>query len=275
MTYRTAVHVITICTFLGLTVPAWGQGVLENPQPLTIESGIGVVSGWHCNANLIEIQFDSFDRLEAAYGTARGDTQATCGDTNNGYGLLWNYNLLGTGQHTVRAFADGVEFASATFTVVTLGQEFVRGASATASTSLFEIGQEVRLQWQESKQNFVIIETESFDPTQLLASLVGTYSGTWTSASGTGGALSVTFAQSGSDLLPVVTFTLTNTGCAESGMVTGINFGEAIFDGQLSDGSLLRFSSRGTDDVQAFGGSFSINTGACTNTEGVFTIVKQ
>jgi hypothetical protein len=44
-----------------------------------------------------------------------------------GQGMLWNWNLLGAGQHTVRVLADGVEFDSATFEVNTLGEEFVTG----------------------------------------------------------------------------------------------------------------------------------------------------
>ena len=51
------------------------------------------------------------------------------GRADVGFGLLFNWNLLGDGEHTVRALADGVEFARATFTVTTLGDEFVRGAS--------------------------------------------------------------------------------------------------------------------------------------------------
>ena len=53
-----------------------------------------------------------------------------CGDSNNGFGLLFNWNLLGDGPHTIRALADGVEFRQATFTVTTLGgEEFVRGVT--------------------------------------------------------------------------------------------------------------------------------------------------
>ena len=37
-----------------------------------------------------------------------------CGDSNNGFGLLFNWNLLGNGDHTIRALADGVELGRAT-----------------------------------------------------------------------------------------------------------------------------------------------------------------
>ena len=90
--------------------------ILENPQPGAFVSGIGAISGWVCDADKIEIEFnnDAANRWQAGYGTLREDTYGVCGDTNNGFGLLYNWNNLGDGIHTVRAFADGVEFASST-----------------------------------------------------------------------------------------------------------------------------------------------------------------
>src|SRR5262249_41204408 len=84
----------------GLPQTVWAQAKLENPQPGSFQSGIGVVSGWVCDAKQITLVFDDVHTFPAAYGTARGDTQSTCGDTNNGFGLLVNWNLLGNGQHT-------------------------------------------------------------------------------------------------------------------------------------------------------------------------------
>jgi hypothetical protein len=62
---------------LGLACPAWlwAQATLENPQPDSFQSGAGVVSGWVCEATLIEIVFDDTSTFEAAYGTSRLDTQ--------------------------------------------------------------------------------------------------------------------------------------------------------------------------------------------------------
>lgn len=76
----------------------------------------------------IESETEAPFRIPAAYGTERRDTTSVCGDSNNGFILPFNWNLLGEGTHTVRAFADGVEFDSATFTVPPLGTEFQRGA---------------------------------------------------------------------------------------------------------------------------------------------------
>ena len=135
----------------------WAQATLENPQPGSFQSGVGVISGWACNAQTIEISFNGGPRLQAGAGTLRADTQGVCGDTDNGFGLLYNWNLLGDGPHTVTAYADGVEFASVTVTVTTLGTEFLRGASGAFTVSDFPATGATRtLRWQEAQQNFVI-----------------------------------------------------------------------------------------------------------------------
>ncbi len=133
--------------------------ILENPQPGAFVSGIGAISGWVCDASKIEIEFDNdaANRWQAGYGTQRLDTYGVCGDTDNGFGLLYNWNKLGDGIHTVRAFADGGEFASATVAVTTFGTEFLMGASGTFTVSDFpQPGVDVDLLWQQSQQNFVI-----------------------------------------------------------------------------------------------------------------------
>ena len=136
---------------------AFAAGNLENPQPGGRESGIGIVSGWFCNANRIDIEFDGTTLYQAAYGTARADTIGACGKSNTGFALLINWNTLGAGSHQVRALADGVEFARATAVVVPLGAEFHQGKKGTMRLDNFpDIGKGVIVEWQESKQNFVI-----------------------------------------------------------------------------------------------------------------------
>ena len=138
------------------------SGILENPFSGSFQSGIGLFSGWMCDASQVEIEIDGDPTLTfmAGYGTNRIDTTGVCGDSNNGFGLLFNWNLLGDGTHTVRALADGVEFDRATFTVTTLGKEFVRGAEKRTCEVLdFPApGETVTLKWQESMQNFVITD---------------------------------------------------------------------------------------------------------------------
>ena len=137
------------------------MGVLENPGPRSWQSGIGVLSGWVCEADMVEVVLDDRPAQLAAYGTERADTEAVCGDTDNGFGLLFNWNLLDDGVHTVRALADGEEFGRATFTVTTLDEEFLRGAEGEVTAQDFPSpGETVRLRWQESNQNFVITNWE-------------------------------------------------------------------------------------------------------------------
>ena len=137
------------------------RGTLENPSPSSFQSGIGLFSGWVCDAQKVEIEINARLTLKAGYGTIRSDTAGVCGDTNNGFGLLFNWNLLGDGTHTVRALADGREFGRARFTVTTLGTEFLTGVSGTYRLPNFpEQGMDVIVEWQQASQNFVITELQ-------------------------------------------------------------------------------------------------------------------
>lgn len=141
--------------------PPGPLGMLENPQPRSFHSGIGVISGWVCTAGRVEIEIDGVTTLTAAYGTDRADTRAVCGDADNGFGLLINWNLLGSGTHTVRAIADEAVVGEATVTVSTFGTEFLRGTSGTYALQDFpQDGRKTILRWEESLQNFVIIGVE-------------------------------------------------------------------------------------------------------------------
>ena len=132
-------------------------GVLENSEPASFQSGIGLLSGWVCAAAVVELEINGGARLAAAYGTDRADTAPVCGDRSNGFGLLFNWNLLGDGIHTVRAVADGEEFGRATFTVTTLGVEFLQGTQGETVVADFPSpGEAVRLIWQQAQQNFVL-----------------------------------------------------------------------------------------------------------------------
>ncbi len=111
----------------------------------------------------IEITTEGGDveRHVAAYGTERLDTQDACGDTDNGFGLLFNWNLLGDGEHEVVAYVDDMELGRATVRVTTLGEEFLRGAEGECVVEDFPtVGETVTLEWQQNKQNFVITAVE-------------------------------------------------------------------------------------------------------------------
>lgn len=66
-------------------------------------------------------------RLFVPYGSERTDTAGVCGDTDNGFGLLWNYNELGDGPHMVTLYVDGVLTTQVDFTVRTLGTPLLSG----------------------------------------------------------------------------------------------------------------------------------------------------
>ena len=144
-----------LLSFAGVT-GAWGA--LENPAANSVVSGIGVISGVECDAQTVTAQIDDSAPFEAASGTSRNDTMGTCGDTDNGFGLLFNWNLVGDGAHEIVVRADGVEFARVTFVVTTLGLgEFPRGLEKEVTLAdLLPSGADVVLEWVEAAQNFQI-----------------------------------------------------------------------------------------------------------------------
>ena len=91
------------------------------------------------------------------YGSERIDTASVCGDTDNGFGLLINYNNLGNGPHTVTLYADGEVATQVHFNVQTLGTDFLRGVTGQGVVELSD-GKHVALQWEETTQGFTITD---------------------------------------------------------------------------------------------------------------------
>ena len=140
-----------------LSTPGLGAHI-ELPASGGTASGIGLVSGWKCEAGTLTVRFNGGNPLEMPYGSPRGgDTLDVCGDADNGYALLMNWNLLAPGQHTAVVYDDGIEFSRVNFTVVTPGVEFLRGVSGRG-TVILSNGQEVRVEWAEGVQGFVATE---------------------------------------------------------------------------------------------------------------------
>ena len=82
-----------------------------------------------------------------------------CGDVDNGFGLLFNWNLLGDGAHEVVAVVDGEELDRATITVTTVDGEYPEGLAGEYLLEDFpRPGASVVVRWEESLQNFVIVE---------------------------------------------------------------------------------------------------------------------
>jgi len=152
---------VRVATEIPPATSATVAGTLENPSPASFQSGIGLISGWVCNASTVQVRIDNRPPVRAAYGTNRSDTLEVCGDTNNGFGLLFNWALLGDGPHTIDVRADGMPIGSATFTVTTLGTSFLRGAQGSYTLPDFPApGATVDVAWDEGQQGFVIVDRD-------------------------------------------------------------------------------------------------------------------
>ena len=135
---------------------AWSAVTLENPIPGAIKSGVGLLSGWVCDVDELEVSFDGGPRTFVPYGSERPDTAGVCGDSDNGFGLLLNYNELGDGPHTVTLYADGVVVTQVHFNVRTLGTNFLRGVRGQGTITLSN-EMAVHVQWEETTQGFAIV----------------------------------------------------------------------------------------------------------------------
>lgn len=152
---------LTLVTLALFAQGVSAEGRIETPKSGTVISGKALFSGWHCDASKVEIELPDGSKIEAAYGTPRADVTNAgfCdGNENVGYGALYNMNLLGDGEHTIKAYADGVEFATSTFTVTKLSTgNFLSGAEKTVTVADFpSAGNSVTLAWEQTLQNFVI-----------------------------------------------------------------------------------------------------------------------
>jgi hypothetical protein len=151
-------HNLLVCLMAAIPSLSFAQGSLENPVAGSTESGIGVISGWHCTASDITVTMDGASLGKAGSGTGRGDTAGICGRVDTGYSLLFNYNDLIPGSHSLSAYADGQLLETRQFnTVQSGGSAFVTGISKTAPVSDFpSSGRTATLQWSQAKQAFVV-----------------------------------------------------------------------------------------------------------------------
>ena len=89
---------------------------LEIPTPHTTLSGIGVVSGWKCDAGDLTVRFDGGPPLPLVYGSERRDVldAGACPHDLVGFVSIMNWGNLGDGRHTAVVYDDGVEFDRST-----------------------------------------------------------------------------------------------------------------------------------------------------------------
>ena len=163
---------LRLCLGLFLLAPSLvhAQSALETPANGDKLSGIGVIRGWKCEATGdITVRFDDDETLTVpmVYGLERPDTEKKpdgtplCGDTNNGFVAIWNWAILGDGEHTAVAYDNGVEFARSTFAVATTGEEYLTDAPDTCVTvnDFPSTGETTYLEWNTSTQHFEMVES--------------------------------------------------------------------------------------------------------------------
>ena len=149
------------------------RGNLENPSDGSFRSGIGVISGWVCAAEEVEVQIRRapgvlVETLTVAYGTSRPDVpeNSRCTNENAGFGMTYNFNHLSEGEYTMTAFADEEPVGDPrTFEVVHLTtfaandtNRFLTDLPAAECrvNDFPAAGEDTFLLWEQSTQNFVI-----------------------------------------------------------------------------------------------------------------------
>jgi len=151
--FRRALFSLSFVLFFPSLLHA-AQFNLDTPAPGSFVSGLGFVAGWKCSGGNLTFSIDGGQQAPLVYKIIRGDTFGSCGDTDNGFLAQFNWSLASGGEHTIRIYDNGSQFAQATFTVTTLGVQYLTGASAVCSTSIAD--KNVTLTWQENQQNFII-----------------------------------------------------------------------------------------------------------------------
>ena len=149
-------------------------GNLGNPPDGGFRSGIGLISGWVCAANEVEVRIYRSgalrETLDVAYGTSRPDVplnrNSNCTNANAGFGMTYNFNHLPEGEHTIRAYADDELIGEErTFEVVHIREfaptdtdRFLTGLPAAECRvdDFPATGEDTFLLWEQSTQNFVI-----------------------------------------------------------------------------------------------------------------------
>ena len=162
---------IVLRLFVGLVLLAPSlvlAATLETPGNGDTLSGIGVIRGWKCEAvGDVTVVIDGGSPLSMAYGNERGDVRnaGACSSAHVGFVSIMNWGNLGDGEHTAVAYDNGVEFARSTFTVTTLGAEFVTGAVGECRMLDFPApGESTVWEWNEATQGAEALLVEDFAP---------------------------------------------------------------------------------------------------------------
>ena len=137
-----------------------GAAMLGNPGEGGLYSGIGVISGWKCEANgPLTVRFNGGEPIPLVYGSQRPDVleAGACSRDRVGFVAIWNWGRLGDGEHVAVVYDNGVEFDRAPFTVGSPGEEFLGGVEREHLLENFPYpGDTTILEWNESTQHFEI-----------------------------------------------------------------------------------------------------------------------
>ena len=174
-----------LCFVLCVLVPALGPAaaspsgaaVLGNPGNGRLYSGIGVISGWKCQADgEITVEFlnaagermvinegRTSNPVPMLYGSERPDVRdnGQCLENahdNVGFVAVWNWGELGDGTYTAVAYDNGVEFGRSLFTVTTLGEAFITGIQGECTIADFPApGERAQFAWNQATQGLVLV----------------------------------------------------------------------------------------------------------------------
>ena len=146
-------------------------------MPNSFQSGIGVISGWVCEAEKVEIEIET-ERGEterqvaavwhgaAGHGGCGARTGRRCVGTRT-TALGCCSTGIGWARASIRwwRYVDDVELGRAVVRVTTVGEgaeeEFLRDVAGECVVADFPtLGETVTLAWQQNSQNFVITDAE-------------------------------------------------------------------------------------------------------------------
>jgi hypothetical protein len=169
---------LRFCLGLVVLIPSLAHAAtfnLENPKDDSPYSGLGVISGWKCEASgplTAHIYNEDMmlawpDPIPLVYGTERRDVRAngSClenGHDNVGFVAIWNWgNLKRDGTYTVVVQEDAVELARSTVMVTILGPEEEPQVSTQVSVPDFPTpGETTTFQWNEATQHLEAVSRE-------------------------------------------------------------------------------------------------------------------
>ena len=151
----------TIAAFLLMISDVGNAARLGIPGPHTTVSGIGVISGWKCDAGELTVRFDGGEPIPLLHGAERADVLnvGACDHAHVGFLSIMNWGNLADGEHTAVVYDDGVEFDRSVFTVRRFREAFVRGASLTLPVQDFpHQGDNAVFTWSQATQHLELAD---------------------------------------------------------------------------------------------------------------------